>query len=330
MISAPEPALFTVLAALFISLLLGSIARFIGLRNAEQDLRQKRFASLRTWWGLAIAVSLGLLLGRLGICILLGLASSLAWNEITTMVGANAKDRTAVRTGYVLIFINYSLILLGELSSHAVFLPLAAPATFAVLLLAEDDPRDYIRRTGALVWGMLFLGYGVSHAALLMSLPATAAGPLGAAGWFLFIVVLTECDDIFQAITGRLFGTHKRHPIAPVVSPNKTWEGFLGGLLVIAVLAPILAPWLTNLLEQPGPFALNGLLQSLLAPLLIAVLVSIAGFFGDINMSAIKRDAGVKDSSKRLPGMGGVIDRVDSLTMTAPVYVYFLLWWLPT
>jgi phosphatidate cytidylyltransferase len=62
--------------------------------------------------------------------------------------------------------------------------------------------------------------------------------------------------------------------------------------------------------------------------MLAAVLVSLAGFFGDINMSAIKRDSGVKDSGSLLPGMGGAIDRVDSLTMTAPVYIYFLIWWM--
>jgi predicted CDP-diglyceride synthetase/phosphatidate cytidylyltransferase len=92
-------------------------------------------------------------------------------------------------------------------------------------------------------------------------------------------------------------------------------------------LFTLAGPWLTGLVQQPGPFKLDGVLQFLLAPLLVAVPVSIAGFFGDINMSAIKRDAGVKDRSKRLPG---VIARVDSLTMTAPVYVYFLLWWMPT
>jgi len=68
-------------------------------------------------------------------------------------------------------------------------------------------------------------------------------------------------------------------------------------------------------------------LQPWVGPVLAAVLISLAGFFGDINMSAIKRDAGVKDSSNLLPGMGGVIDRIDSLSMTAPVFVYFVSWW---
>ncbi len=99
-------------------------------------------------------------------------------------------------------------------------------------------------------------------------------------------------------------------------------------MLVIVVLAPIIAPWLTTLDQQAGPFSLAAPLQAWVAPMLVAILISFAGFFGDINMSAIKRDSGVKDSSKLLPGMGGVIDRVDSLTMTAPVFVYFLIWWM--
>jgi phosphatidate cytidylyltransferase len=98
-------------------------------------------------------------------------------------------------------------------------------------------------------------------------------------------------------------------------------------MLVIVILAPIIAPWLTTLDNLSGPFGLPEPFQPLVAPILAAILISIAGFFGDINMSAIKRDSGVKDSSRLLPGMGGVIDRVDSLTMTAPVFVYFLIWW---
>lgn len=328
MITAPQPGLYWAIAILLGSLALGSIARFIALRTAEAETRKKRLASLRTWWLLALAVSASLLVGRLGICLLLGVASCVAWSEITRMHTPREQDRKAIRAGYLLIAVNYLLILFGQLSLHTVFLPLAAMYVLAVLLLVQDEPKGYIRSTGAMLWGLLFLGYGVSHAALLMSLPITAQGPLGPAGWFLFLVILTECDDIFQAIVGRLFGHHKRHRIAPVISPNKTWEGFVGGMLVIIVLAIFLAPWLTTLPDHSGPLALPESLRPLVAPVLIALLISAAGFFGDINMSAIKRDAGVKDSSNLLPGMGGVIDRVDSLTMTAPVYVYFLSWWL--
>jgi phosphatidate cytidylyltransferase len=328
MITAPEPALYWTIFAIFASLVAGSISRFIALRNAEEKKRRQRLASLRTWWMLATFVSAGLLGGRLGICLLLTAASCIAWFEITGMFGARSEDRLAIRAGYGLIVINYLLILLGSISLFSVFLPVGSVIALAVLLLIKDEPLGYIRSAGGLLWGMLFLGYGVSHAALLMILPASSAGPLGPAGWFLFLVVLTETDDIFQAIVGRLFGAHKRHRIIPTISPNKTWEGFFGGMLVIVVLAPVIAPWLTTLGQQAGPFGLPEALRPFVAPILAAILISFAGFFGDINMSAIKRDSGVKDSSNLLPGIGGVIDRVDSLSMTAPVLVYFLIWWM--
>jgi len=327
MITAADPALYWALAAIFASLIVGSMARVIALRNAEETKRRKRCASLRTWWLLAIAVSAGLLAGRLGICLLLTAASCIAWFELTRMFGARAEDKLAIRAGYGLIVINYLLILFGSISLFVIFLPVSSSIVLAVLLLIKDEPKGYIRSSGSLLWGIMFLGYGISHAALLMALPATSSGPLGPAGWFLFLVILTEADDIFQAIVGRLFGAHKRHRITPVISPNKTWEGFFGGMLVIVILAPLIAPWLTTLGQQAGPFSLSEPLQPWAAPILAAILISLAGFFGDINMSAIKRDAGVKDSSNLLPGMGGAIDRVDSLTMTAPVFVYFVNWW---
>jgi len=328
MITAPDSALYWTLATIFSALIAGSIIRFIALRHSDEAKRKQRLASLRTWWMLAIFMSAGLLLGRLGICLLLATASCIGWFEITRLLGTRQQDQFAIRAGYGLILINYLLILFEMTSLYVVFLPLMSSMVFAVLLLIQDEPKGYIRSTGALLWGMLFLGYGVSHAAFLFTLPQTASGPLGPAGWFLFLVILTECDDIFQAIVGRLFGNHKKHLIAPVISPNKTWEGFLGGMLIIVMLAPLLAPWLTTLGDQAGPWGLAEPLQPLVAPMLVALLISCAGFFGDINMSAIKRDAGVKDGSKLLAGMGGVIDRVDSLTMTAPVFVYFLSWWL--
>lgn len=328
MITAPEPALYWTILALIAGLAAGSIIRFIALRNAEEDTRRQRLASLRTWWMLVILVSAAVLAGRIGICLLLSAASCIAWFEITRMIGARSDDRLAIRVGYGLIVVNYILILLGSVSLFSIFLPVGGLLALAVLLLIKDEPRGYIRSAGGLLWGILFLGYGVSHAALLTILPTSSAGPLGPAGWFLFLVILTETDDIFQAIIGRLFGAHKRHRIIATISPNKTWEGFFGGMLVIVILAPIIAPWLTTLGQEAGPFGLPGELRPFVAPILVALLISLAGFFGDINMSAIKRDSGVKDSGNLLPGMGGAIDRIDSLTMTAPVFFYFLTWWM--
>ncbi|MDR9501614.1 MAG: phosphatidate cytidylyltransferase [Desulfurivibrionaceae bacterium] len=328
MITAPDPALYWILIMIYTSLVAGSIGRFIALRHAEETKRRQRLASLRTWWLLVTLVSAGLLAGRLGICLLLTAASCLAWFEITAMFRARPQDRLAIGAGYVLIVINYVLILLGSISLFVVFIPISSLLVLAVSLLIKDEPTGYIRSAGALLWGIMFLGYGVSHAALLLILPSSSTGPIGPAGWFLFLVILTETDDIFQAIIGRRFGAHNRHRITPTISPHKTWEGFFGGMLVIVILAPLIAPWLTTLGRQAGPFALSELLQPVVGPMLAALLISFAGFFGDINMSAVKRDSGVKESGKLLPGMGGVIDRIDSLTMAAPVFVYFLTWWM--
>lgn len=328
MITTPAPALLWALGSLFACLVAGSVIRFVALRNAEAALRRQRFASLGTWWALAGVMSVGLLAGVPGICILLGIVSMLGWKEITGISAYRTVDRPAVLAGYLLIASNYLLILAGWGAAYVVFLPLVSGLVFAVLLLLTDVPQGYIRSTGGLLWGMLFLGYGLSHTAFLFTIPAAAAGPLGAAGWFLFLVILTEFNDICQALVGRAFGAHKKHRIAPVISPNKTVEGFLGGMLLTVALSVLIAPWLTTFGQAPGPFGLDESLRALVGPGLIAVLICLAGYFGDINMSAIKRDSGVKDGSKLLPGMGGIIDRFDSLTMSAPVFVYFLPWWL--
>lgn len=327
MITAAPSTFYWPVAIVFTSLSVGSLLRLWSLRNKDSGLRRKRLASLRTWWILAAALSLAVLGGHIGMVLLFTAASLTGWWEFSRLYSSRSEDRTAIQAGYVLILINYGLIAFDFVGLFPVFLPLAAPVVFAFLLLIRDQPQGYIRSTGALLWAMLFLGYGVSHAAYILLRPEMQAGPLGPVGWVLFLLAMTECDDIFQAIIGRGFSRVRSHPIAPVVSPKKTVEGFIGGMVVIVLLAPLLAPWLTTLGSGSGGFVPNSA-QSLFEPMLVALLISLAGYYGDINMSAIKRDVGVKDSSHLLPGMGGVIDRIDSLTMTAPVFVYAVIWWL--
>jgi len=101
-----------------------------------------------------------------------------------------------------------------------------------------------------------------------------------------------------------------RHKVVPTVSPNKTVEGLIGGIVTTTLLAVLLAPVLT-------PLTLN---HSIAAGLMIGA----GGFLGDITIGAVKRDIGVKDAGTMLPGHGGVLDRVNSLTYTAPLFFHFL------
>ena len=106
---------------------------------------------------------------------------------------------------------------------------------------------------------------------------------------------------------GKSFG---RHRLTPRVSPNKTWEGFLGGWALPALLILALGPLFT-------PLRGLGLWT-------VAASLPVAGFAGDLTFSAIKRDLGVKDTSGFIPGHGGVLDRIDSLTFAAPLYFHLL------
>lgn len=328
MIAALNPALLWMLGATLGALGAGSAVRLIALRNAEETLRRKRLASLRTWWILAIVVGACLLAGRLGVCLLLTVASCVGWREYTALLGCGSRDQPFIRAGYGIAVINYALILFGWDAAFVVFVPLGSLLVLVVGRLVQGETTDYIRMTGGMFLGIMFLVYGLSHAAVLFILPETASGPIGPAGWFLYLVILTEANDIFQSVLGRQFGAHKRHRITPGISPNKTWEGFFGGMLVTIGLAMLLAPWLTTLTHESGPWALPETLQPWVAAFLTGLVTAVAGFFGDINMSAVKRDVGIKDSSTLLPGMGGLIDRIDSLTITAPVFVYLLSWWI--
>jgi phosphatidate cytidylyltransferase len=125
----------------------------------------------------------------------------------------------------------------------------------------------------------------------------------------LFTLCLIWAGDMLAYFVGRLLG---RLPMAPALSPKKTWEGALGNVVASLLVAVVFARWM-----QIDAVSL----------LVIAGLANIAGQMGDLIESAYKRGAGVKDSSSLLPGHGGVLDRIDSLILASPV-VWALFQWL--
>lgn len=176
-----------------------------------------------------------------------------------------------------------------------------------IVLILIGENKGFLRSVGSVHWGMMMMVFGLSHVSYLLALSPSSSTAPGGAGLILYLVVLTQGNDVAQYLWGKWLGRHK---VIPKVSPNKTWEGLIGGVLTTVGLAYLLAPWITPLTP--------------LHTLLTGLIIGIGGFIGDVNISALKRDLGVKDSGNTIPGHGGILDRVDSLTFTAPMFFHFM------
>lgn len=224
----------------------------------------------------------------------------------------------------------------GRRPDAVVSLPLAAALTLAPLLSSE-------LRAAGVVLGLLMLGVAAAFLAQLAHQPteraiedwaltvalaayiggcgglavALRARPDGAA-WIGFLLLLTWLNDSLAYLIGRRFG---RHPMAPQISPKKTWEGF-GAAAVGTVAAGAAMPALAVLVGGPlAPLAT----YSAAGTALIALGLAFVGPLGDLSKSILKRQAGVKDSGHLIPGHGGMLDRTDSLLLGS-----VLVWWAAT
>ncbi len=160
---------------------------------------------------------------------------------------------------------------------------------------------------------------GISSSGLiLVALPLTYAIRLHGISTdgpklLMFVLVITWVGDTAAYFVGRAIG---KHPLAPVLSPKKSWEGTIASILGALLVAIVFARWLT----VPLPHLLG-----------MAVVGNVAGQAGDLLESAYKRSAGVKDSGSLLPGHGGVLDRIDALILAIPVVWYYWIWiYLPS
>ena len=192
----------------------------------------------------------------------------------------------------------------GRLADTAVALDAILMSAFVVLaaltLTTWPGDRDALGRASAAVFPMRYLGLPIGAMAALRALRGREA---------LFLLLLTVMvSDTAQYYSGRAFGTRL---LAPAISPKKTVEGAIGGVVCGALLIVVAGAWWLPAM----PIALRGLLGVALVAL---------GIAGDLFESMLKRSAGVKDSSTLIPGHGGILDRIDALLFAAPVYCIVL------
>lgn len=268
----------------------------------DSELRQR----VRSWWLIVALCSLALTFNRVAALLFFGLVSFLALKEYLTLIPTRQADRRVLFWAYLSIPVQYFWIGIEWYGMFIIFIPVYLFLLLPVAMVLSGETQGYLRAAGTLHWGLMSMVFSLSHLAYLLVLPRGEYSQVSGPGLVLFLLLLTELNDVAQYCWGKALGKHK---ISPAVSPNKTVEGFAGGVATTVLLAALLAPWLT-------PF-------STLDALLAGALIAVAGFFGDLSLSALKRDLGIKDSGNLLPGHGGILDRVDSLTYTAPLFFHF-------
>jgi phosphatidate cytidylyltransferase len=303
MLGQINPPAATALALVFALLLLATgVVRLLQRRFPERNF-QELHARIVSWWWMALSFSVALALALT--TAFLALVSFLALKEYFSLIPTRRVDRHVLFFAYLAIPVQYYFVAIASYGLFIVFVPVYLFLLLPLLMVIIGEPHGFLRAAGTLHWGLMIAVFSLGHAALLLTLPEQSQFLAGGVGLLLYLVMLTELNDISQYLWGKALGRHK---VVPTISPNKTWEGLLGGVGNTVLLALLLAPLLT-------PFDPIG-------AALIGLLIATAGFFGDVTISALKRDLGIKDSGSLLPGHGGILDRVDSLIYTAPLFFH--------
>ena len=267
------------------------------------EIRQR----IRSWWIMAAMFLAALALSRKISLVFFALVSFLAFKEYLSLIPTRRADRSVLLLAYLSIPIQYLWIALEWYGMFIVFVPVYVFLLLPMRMVLVGETSGFLRSVGMLHWGLMLTLFSISHVAYLLVLPAAVNPSGGGPALVLYLVFLTQANDVAQYLWGKSLG---RRRVVPKVSPNKTWGGLLGGVTTTIILGLLLAPVLTPLDTADAIVA--------------TTIIGMGGFIGDVVVSALKRDLGIKDSSTLLPGHGGILDRIDSLSYTAPLFFHFV------
>jgi phosphatidate cytidylyltransferase len=266
-------------------------------------------ARVKAWWAMATILGVAFWLGKAGIIGLFTIASFIAFREYATIAPTRRGDHWVLLLAFfVVIPFQYLLVWIEWYGLYSIFVPVYAFLLLPVLAAVRGDVNDFLQRAATTQWGLMVSVFCLSHVPALLTLEIPGYENLN--GFLLvYLVLVVQSSDVFQYVWGKLAGRRK---IAPEVSPSKTVEGFVGGIATATLLGTTLW-WMT-------PF-------SPLQAAAISLALTLMGFFGGLVMSAIKRDRGVKDWGTAIQGHGGVLDRLDSVCFSAPIFFHVVRYW---
>ena len=305
MFDIPKHSLYIMLFIVGLLCVATTTRLILAYKNIEKDYTELR-QRVQSWWWMIGLIFLALLVSKTTAIIFFGFLSFLTLKEFLSIVATRQTDRRVIFWAYLSILFQYYWVSMGWYGMFIIFIPVYAFLFLPMRMALIGETKGFIKAAGILHWALMLTVFCISHIAYLLTLPDKNMDA-GAIGLVLYLLFMTQFNDVCQYVWGKMLGKHK---IIPKVSPNKTWEGFIGGVTTITLSSAYIAPFLTPLNMKQG--------------LVAGALIGISGFIGDVVISSMKRDLEIKNSGQLIPGHGGILDRMDSLIYTAPLFFHFI------
>ncbi len=295
----------TITILLVIATIIGAVLKLRVTSEKGKATVDNMNARIKAWWVMVGVFAVANYAGLLATTLLFFLLSLGALKEFTRL---SPDDAVGVGKAQKLAFVlftplQYLLIVMDWYGMFALLVPVYAFLFIPTLNAIGGDAKEFLARTARLQWALMVCVYCLSHAPAILTLQIPGYEGQNAK-LLLFLVLVVQISDVLQYAWGKTTG---KRPIAPNISPNKTVEGFIGGVASATLVGTALW-WATPF----NPFQ----------AWLFALLIALAGFCGGLTMSAIKRDRGVKDFGTMIEGHGGVLDRIDSICFSAPLFFH--------
>ena len=261
-------------------------------------------ARINAWWVMILIIFAAAALGFYGVIGLFFVISFMALREFLSLLYIRRGDHLALAACfYVILPLQYFLVAIDWFSMFTIFIPVYGFLFLPILSALLGDTAHFLDRSTKVQWALMISVFCISHIPAILTLDIEGFEDKKLL-LMIFLILVVQSSDVLQYVWGKLFGKHK---IAPKLSPSKTVEGFVGGVVSASVLGGLLY-WLT-------PF-------NLVQAVLMSLLICLMGFLGGLVMSAMKRSMGVKDWGNMISGHGGMLDRMDSLCFAAPIFFH--------
>ena len=261
-------------------------------------------ARINAWWIMILIIFAAAALGFYGVIGLFFVVSFMALREFLSLLYIRRGDHLALAACfYVILPLQYFLVAIDWFSMFTIFIPVYGFLFLPILSALLGDTAHFLDRSTKVQWALMISVFCISHIPAILTLDIEGFEDKKLL-LMIFLILVVQSSDVLQYVWGKLFGKHK---IAPKLSPSKTVEGFVGGVVSASVLGGLLY-WLT-------PF-------NPVQAVLMSLLICLMGFLGGLVMSAMKRSMGVKDWGNMISGHGGMLDRMDSLCFAAPIFFH--------